>query len=92
VLSLHANQIRTSLNFKIKFRKHVHGNVYNVSQKYVMRDFCDPNATVRNPINFTLCVCVCVCVFYNIDKESGHICGEEPVLLIALLNVFRFCQ
>jgi hypothetical protein len=37
-------------------------------------------------------LCVCVCVYYNIVEESGYICGEEPVLLIALLNMFRFCQ
>ena len=51
-----------------------------------MRDLCCPNATVRNLINFT------VCVYYDIDKESGHICGEELVLLIVLLNMLRFCQ
>jgi len=31
-------------------------------------------------------------VYDDIDKESGHIRGEELVLLIVLLNMFRFCQ
>jgi hypothetical protein len=35
---------------------------------------------------------ILLCVCYDIDKESGHIRGEELVLLIVLLNMFRFCQ
>lgn len=35
---------------------------------------------------------ILLCVYYEIDTESGHIHGEELVLLLVLLNMFRFCQ
>jgi len=35
---------------------------------------------------------ILLCVCYDIDKESGHIHGEELVILIVLLNMFRFYQ